>query len=84
MYNDVHIIIQRHLIQVTKHLQSSSMIVTQVVSSPKVPTGEALVRVTENCSSGSLEIMSFMIGMVVQMICRISFDVKVSITVVAL
>ena len=56
---------------------------TQVVSSPKVPTGVALVRVTENCSSGSSETASLMIDMVAQMVCGISsLGVKVSITVV--
>ena len=60
------------------------MIVTWVVFSPKVPTGEALVRVTENCSSGSLESVSLMIGMVVQIVCDgvSSVGVKVSMTVV--
>ena len=57
---------------VDKHLTSSSMIVTQVVSSPKVPTGETLVRVTENCSSGSLAILLLMIGMVLQKVCMTS------------
>ena len=70
---------------VDKHLTSSSMIVTQVVSSPKVPTGETLVRVTENCSSGSLAILLLMIGMVLQKVCMTSsLGSKVRMTVVVL